>query len=211
MKLHNTISCSLVLMAASLGANAGTVSYSFQVDTSGIAGVAPAGGWLDFQFNQANALDSLSALAVIDNFSSTGFVFGGTQLTSSGVTGALPGPVTIPNDQGGANYFTQRVSTWGSGFQFAVTLSGTAVGTPAPDGSTFFLFLLFPDFNQIVAPPTIAGEILNVNIDTTGATSAQGSTFDGGSALPTPEPGAMWLALAGLAVVGARIRLGRKL
>lgn len=207
MRLHNTICSFIVLVAASLGAGAGTVSYSFQVDTSGIASVAPAGGWLDFQFNQANALDSLSALAVIDNFSSTGFVFGGTQLTSTGVTGGLPGPVTIPNDQEGANFFTQRVSTWGSGFQFSVTLSGAAVGTPVPGGSTFFLFLLFPGFNPIVAPPTtIAGEILNVNIGTAGLTSAQGSTFDGGSAFATPEPGALWLVLAGLAAVAVKAR-----
>lgn len=206
MKLHNTICSVVVLLAASMGAGAGTVSYSFQVDTSGIASAAPAGGWLDFQFNQANALDSLSALATIDNFSSTGFVFGGTQLASTGVTGSLPGPVAIPNDQGGANFFTQEIGAWGSGFQFSVTLSGAAVGTPAPDGSTFFVLLLFPDFNPIVAPPTIAGEILNVNLDSTGAASAQGSTFDGGSALATPEPGALWLALAGLAAIGAKLR-----
>ena len=206
MKLHKTICFFVVLMAASLGASAGTLTYSFQVDTSGIASAAPGGGWLDFQFNQANALDSLSALATIDNFSSTGFVFGTTQLTSTGVTGSLPGPVTIPNDQGGANFFTQEIATWGSSFQFSVMLSGAAVGTPAPDGSTFFLFLLFPDFNPIVAPPTIAGEILNVNIDPTGTASPQGSTFDGGSAMATPEPGALWLVPAGLAALAVKRR-----
>lgn len=206
MLRRNTICSFIALVLISAGARADVVAYQFHVDTSGIAALAPLGGWMDFQFNQANAADSLSAVATLNIFQSAGFTFGATELESAGVGGTLPGPITIPNDQGGANYFTQEVTSWGSSFDFTVALSGPAVGTPAPDGSAFYVYLLYPDFSPIVSPPTTTGEILNVTIDTAGGTAPTGSTFPGGSAAAVPEPGSVWLLLAGIGAAGWKLR-----
>jgi hypothetical protein len=202
----NRLFIALLFAGSMLPAAHANVIYSFSVDTSGISSLAPSGGYLDFEFNQVNSLNSLSATATINGFSSTGYSFNGTVLTSSGVTGALPGPIAIPNDQGGANFFTQGLDTFGSSFSFSVELSGPALGTAAPDGSNFFLFLLDPGFNQIVSPATLEGEILNVTLDTNGDTIPEGSVFNGGSAgwVVTPEPGSAWFCLAaGLFALGA--------
>ena len=206
----HTIAALFAVLLFAASARADTVSYNFFVDTSGIAALSPAGGWLDFEFNQANALDSLSAIATITNFTSTGYTFGPTVQTSAGVTGLLPGPIAIPNDQGAANFFTQEVTAWGGSFAFEVTLSGPAVGTAAPDGSAFYAYLLDPGFNQIVSPSTSTGEILNVTIDSAGGTTPQATAFTGGSSTAIPEPGAAWLALTALALLAiGRLRSGR--
>jgi hypothetical protein len=199
----NRLFIALLFAGAMLPAAQATVIYSFAVDTSGISSLAPSGGYLDFEFNQANAVDSLSATATVSAFSSIGYSFNGTVFTSSGVAGALPGPTAIPNDQSGANFFTQGVDTFGSGFSFSVELSGPALGTAAPDGSNFFVFLLDPSFNQIVSPATLEGEILGVSVDTDGGTTPETSVFTGGSAVVTPEPGSAWFCLAaGLFALG---------
>ena len=204
MNRRNVVCSLLALFLTGACAQAGTVNYHFWVDTSGIAAAAPSGGWIDFQFNQANSFDSLPATATIDGFVSSGYLFGAPDPT--GVAGTLPGPIDIPNNGGAANYFTQGVDSWGDGFGFFLTLSGDAVGTPALDGSTFFVYLLDPNYNQIVSPPTSTGEIVNVTIDTGGGTTPQGSSFTGGSATVVPEPGAFWLALPALAIVGLKRR-----
>ena len=133
---RHTIGGLIAVLLLATGAHADTVNYNFFVDTSGIAALSPSGGWLDFEFNQANALDSLSAIATITGFTSTGYTFGPTVQTTPGVTGLLPGPIAIPNDQGAADFFTQEVTAWGGSFAFEVSISGPAVGTAAPDGSS---------------------------------------------------------------------------
>ena len=200
-----TTYCLAAFLAISAGARAGTVQYDFLVDTSGIQALAGpgVGGWIDFQFNQANALDSLSATAKLFGFQFAGYGLG-TALDSTGAGQTLPGPIVIPNDQGAANYFTQEVTAWGSSFRFSVQLSGNAVGTPRPDGSTFYVFLDLPDFTEVVSPPTTFGEVINVTIDTSGGTTQTGSTFTGGFAQAVPEPGTVGVMLVGLAGLVAR-------
>lgn len=199
---------SLLLLVASAGAaSAGTITFSFLVDTSGIAALSPTGGWMDFQFNQFNAFTSLSANATIDGLDFSGdFILGGTELESTGVAGTVPGPITIPNDQDPANYFTQEIGSWGSSVSFAVTLSGPAVGAPATDGSGFYVYLLDPGFNQIVTPPTLTGEILNVTIDPSGAATPTTTTFTGGSSEVVPEPSTAMLLLPALGLLAFRLR-----
>lgn len=201
MNRRNAVASLIALVLSSAVAVAGTVSYPLYVDTSGIAALAPGGGWIDFQFNQVNSLSSPPATATIDHFTSAGFLFGSPALLTTGVTGALPGPVVIPNDQGGMNAFTQPVDAWGSFFQFQLTLDQSAAGPQWTDGSDFYVFLLLPDFNPIVAPLDI-GEVLDVSIDANGGTTVHGSAYGA----EVPEPAAALLCLSGLAVAALRWR-----
>ncbi|HEV2444680.1 MAG TPA: NF038129 family PEP-CTERM protein [Candidatus Sulfopaludibacter sp.] len=205
MLRRNAICSFIGLVLISGAARADVVAYQFHVDTSGIATLAPLGGWLDFQFNQANAFGSLPAVATLSVSQSTGYTFG-AEWESPGVTGTFPGPIAIPNDQGAANEYSLEVTSWGSSFDFGVSLDGPAAGTPAPYGSAFFVYLLYPDLSQIVSPLPTTGEILNVTIDTAGATTPNGSTFSGGSAAAVPEPGSVWLLLAGIGAAGWKLR-----
>src|SRR5438552_967429 len=101
------------LLAVSMAAQAGTISYLITVTGSNISANP---GFIDMQFNQANSLTSLSATATISSFTSAGYTFGAPQ-TSPGVTGSITSlPIVIPNDQGPANFYTQGVNTWGSTF-----------------------------------------------------------------------------------------------
>jgi hypothetical protein len=200
MKRHSVL---LLLAGAMLipAARAGTITFGFRVETSGIT----APGWIDFQFNQANAGTSLSATATITNFMAPGFIFADPAQVSAGVTGDLfTIAVVIPNDAAGANFFAQPVSTWGPQFQFDVTLTGDAVGNAAPDGSGFYVFL--EDETGAPLPTSLPfSEALNITIDTAGAATAEYNDL----ASPTPEPGTAWLMVAGFGMVAFAIQRRR--
>jgi len=189
-------------------ASADTLSYVVAVNTPNFG----APGWIDFSFNQANALTSLPATATITNFQQTGYTLDSATETSPGVTGTLiPGPVVIPNDGAGANFFTQGIASWGSFFSFTVILSGPAVGTAAPDGSAFRVTLFDSSFIPFVSPLT-EGEVANITINPAGTLSTSGSTFGGWSATvaaapsAVPEPATAWL----LAPIAAALLLMRR-
>ena len=195
------------LAATAAVASADTLGYVVTVNTPNFG----APGWIDFSFNQANALTSLAATATISNFQQTGYTLDATTESSPGVTGTLtPGPVVIPNDAAGANFFTQGILSWGSAFSFTVLLSGPAVGTAAPDGSAFRVTLFDSSFVPFVSPLN-DGEVANITINPAGTLSTSGSTFDGGSATVTaaaavPEPTTAWL----LAPIAAALLLMRR-
>jgi hypothetical protein len=197
----------LLALALTLGltggmAHAANLTYVITLNTPNF-GVP---GWIDFSFNQTNALDSLSAVADVYNFQQTGYVFDTVVQTSLGVTGSLGlPPVSIPNDQGAANFFTQSVLNWGSFFLFSVTFSGPAVNNAAPDGSQFLVTLYDQSFNPLVAPLPL-NEVADVFINPDGSLAGLGSTFAGGSAAsdPAPEPGTWVMAIGALGVLGWR-------
>ncbi|MEO8592958.1 MAG: NF038129 family PEP-CTERM protein [Candidatus Solibacter sp.] len=195
----------LAAAATAVTAQAASIGYVVTVNTPNFG----APGWIDLSFNQANAATSLSATATIWNFQATGYVLDSTTQSTPGVTGFLgSGPLVIPNDVSGANYFTQGILAWGSMFSFTVVFEGPAVGTPAADGSEFRVTLFDAGFNPFVAPLG-GGEVANVTINPAGDLSTFGSTFDGGSAsiAPVPEPHASWLLGPGL---GALLLLRRR-
>jgi hypothetical protein len=201
---------SVAALFAAASASAGTISYSITVNTTGLAGSGP--GFIEFQFNQANSLTSLTATASISLFASSGYTFNaGGSGGSTGVTGSLAAPpIVIPNDAGAANFYDIAVTTFGTSFSFLVTLTGDAIGGSAADGSGFFVFLFDSNFAPIVGPLG-SGEIANVIVNPNGSTTATGSTFTGGSALASeiPEPGSVLLSFTGLgalALLRRRVR-----
>src|SRR5436190_19266543 len=124
-------------------ASATPYTYIVQVNTPNFG----ATGWIDLSFNQANSFDSLSATAYVYNFQQTGYSLDAITQTSPGVSGSfVVPPVIVPNDQGGANYFTQHVLSWGSSFSFNVAFGGPALGSAAPDGSAFRVTLFDESF-----------------------------------------------------------------
>jgi hypothetical protein len=172
-------------------AQASLVSYAVIVNTPGIS-AAP--GYIELQFNQANAVTSGIGAATVTQFLSTGYTLGGSSAPSAGVTGSFASPpLVIPNDQSAANYYDEIVTTWGQSFRFHLT-----VDTAATD-SGFFVFLLDSGFSPIVGPLS-SGEVANVIIDAGGRLTQEGSTFAGGSATvaQVPEPAAAWLLAPGL-------------
>ena len=200
-----------VLAATATVASADMLTYSIMVNTPNFG----APGWIDFSFNQANSLTSLSATATITNFHQTGYTLDTTTQFTTGVTGSLSAPpVVIPNDQDAANFFTQGILSWGSSFGFDVTISGPAVGAAAPDGSAFRVTLFDAGFVPFVSPLP-DGEVANITINPAGDISTSGSTFDGGSArvaaavAPVPEPASAWLLMAPLAGVMLLVRRRR--
>lgn len=196
------ISKLLLMFALTMGiASATPYTYFVQVNTPDF-GVP---GWLDFTFSQVNFGSSLPATATVFDFQSTGFVFDSSIQTSGpGVTGTLPGPLSIPNDEFAANFFTQHVTTWGSMFRFTVAFSG-APGNAAPDGSAFLVSLFDENFGYLVSP-LAQSEVANVTINPDGSLTGNGSTFAGGSATveTVPEPGTALLAVGALAALYRR-------
>jgi len=193
-----------MLLALTLGVASATPYTCFvQVNTPDF-GVP---GWIDFTFSQVNSGTSLAATATVFDFQSTGFVFDSSITSGPGVTGTLPGPVSIPNDEFAANFYSQHVSTWGSMFRFTVTFSG-APGNAAPDGSAFLVSLFDENFSYLVSPLS-SGEVANVTINPDGTLTGNGSTFAGGSATvdSVPEPGTALLGAAALAAMLYRRRV----
>jgi hypothetical protein len=165
-------------------------------------------GFIDLAFNEFTA-SSLSATAYVSNFQETGYTFNGNDLSSPGGTGGFGfGWLTIPNDQGAANYYDIGVASWGSFFRFSVTFSGPAVGNVSPDGSNFLVTLFDENFIPLVAPLPLQ-DVAEVVLNADGTISTAGSTFAGGSATvsPAPEPGT-WLlgAASGLLLIARKIR-----
>lgn len=186
---------SLIAFTLAAGtAQADILTYLVSVDTTGL----PAGaGYIELQFNQANALTSGVGAATVTQFLSTGYTLGGAAPSSPGVTGSFAAPpLVIPNDQGAANYYDEIVNTWGQSFSFVLSLDSAATD------SGFFVYLLDSGFSPIVGPLG-SGEVANLIIDATGGVTPQGSTFAGGSAsvAPVPEPAAGWLLATCLGVL----------
>jgi hypothetical protein len=184
-------------------ASATPFTYIIQVNTPDF-GVT---GWIDLSFNQANSLDSLPASAFVYNFQQVGYVFDTITQTSLGVAGSFNSPpVVIPNDQAGANFFTQHVVSWGSSFRFTVGFSGPALGNAALDGSAFRVTLYDESFNFLVSPLP-DNDVANVAINLDGSLTGTGSVFAGGSATSetVPEPGTACLVFAA-AVVAMKLR-----
>ena len=175
---------SLVALGSVASLCAGTVSYQVVVDSSSIAPSTP--GFLEFQFNQANAATSGAALAYVSDFTSAGFTFDDSSDASlGGATGSLSAPpLVFDNTVGGTNLYDEGVSSFGSSFSFVLTLDGDALSTPETDGSQFFVYLLGTDYSTLLG--TDAGGVGGVTIN--GDTTTTPNAVDGISVVSLYTP-----------------------
>ncbi len=196
---------SLLALGSVVALSAAPVSYIVTVDTSSIAASTP--GFIEFQFNRADALTSLAALAYVDNFTSTGFTFDSTSdAILGGVTGSPSSPpLVFDNTVGGANIFDRGVSSFGGGFRFVLTLDGAALSTAANDGSEFFVFVLASDYNPLLGSGS-TGAVASVAIN--GDMTITTNPVDALSTIgPVPEPSTLILCgLAGIGLISRRFR-----
>ncbi|MBV8731069.1 MAG: NF038129 family PEP-CTERM protein [Acidobacteriia bacterium] len=172
------------------------VIVQFNANTSSINGTL---GSLDFQFNPG--ADSQAATVGISNFVTDGS-FGGTQMDTGGVTG---GPITTPIVITNSGLDNEDFETFrfGNVLKFNVDFGGPAV--TAPNGTSLstsvFAFSMFSD---------AAGTIPVLTSDPNGVAASVAVNLDGSltasvisSAVSIPEPGYMWIAASGLAVIAA--------
>ena len=196
-----------LLLAAGIAA-ASPYTYIVRVNTPDF-GVP---GWIDFNFVQVNSADGLSATATIYDITQSGLTLDGVHgVSDPAITGSWNAqPIVLPNDVGANNYYDEHVVAWGGWFSFLVTFSGPAVGNPLSGGNMFLVSLYDENFQNFLAAPLSNNEVANVILNADTTLTANGSTFEGGSATSgqVPEPGTVLLggAALGLILLG-RLRL----
>jgi len=177
------------------------VTYQVSVNTSALDGQS---GNLDFQFNPGG-LGSEPATATVTNFQTLAGILSQAAMLTGDASGSLPGTLTLNNGTAYNDVF-QKFS-YGSSFDFALTLSGPALDSPGgSSGSSFALSL----YDAAGLTPLLTtdpnGSVLTVNLNVSGTTSVltfpQSSTNStpAASVSSVPEPSS--LVLFGLGVLG---------
>ena len=203
---------SLLALGSIASLTAAPISYTVTLDSSAISG--STAGYIEFQFNQANASTSQAATASVSNFTSTGFMFDDLSNYSLGaVSGSLSAPpLAFDNTGGGTNLFDQGVSHFGSGFSFTLTLDGDALSNTVNDGSEFFVYLLDSGFNNLAGPDgtVVASVVINGNT-TVSLNPVNGFSTITPASSDAPEPSAISLfGIGGAMVLSLRfLRLRR--
>lgn len=194
--IQKVLAASLLVLLSSHSAVADT--WYVNVDTSTLSGQS---GWLDFQFNPADAF-APAASATIMSFSSTGLMQP-MPLVSGDVSGSLDGTLTLGNGQ--------DFNGWLQGFTFGTVISFRVdINVPTPNasgsGSAFSLSLYDSSYNSLLADPNW-GASLVINASDSGMMNvlAQAPSVSL-SASPVPEPDMAASLLAGLGLVGFAVR-----
>jgi hypothetical protein len=155
-------------------------SYNFDVNTSSISGQT---GYLELQFNPG--LNSGTASAVVSNFTSDAAI--GASILTGGVTGALPGAVTINNTTGWNDYF--QAVTFGNGAHFSLNLAGNA-------DNSFGLSFYGADGVTPLLTSDPSGFATTIDMTANGAVINSNSSQV--TVAATPIPAAAWLFGSGL-------------
>lgn len=180
--------CAFALFAH--GAAQAVPSYHVTVNTAAYRGDA----LMDFTF-LANA-GATPATAVLNNFTGA---FGPEFDRSTGVTGLVPGQVSLGN-QGGGSYFTQWISLGGL-FSFDVRFDGDYASTANIDASQFNATLYSSDFGGYIgtAGSFAAFELLPLSNGSPGQVLVS-SPNGMGTVSKIPEPSGLFLS--GLVMLG---------
>jgi hypothetical protein len=194
----------LVEVASGPGSvRAGSATYLVDVNTNAIAGQA---GNLDFQFNPGGA-SAESATATVTNFQSVGGVLSQTATLTGDASGSLPGTLTLNNGTAYNDVF--QGFTYGSNFDFVLTLSGPAFDSPGGSfGSSFALSL----YDAAGVTPLLTtdpnGSVLTVDLNVNGTISVLTFPQSSTNSIPVasvnsvPEPSSL-VVLLGFGVLGS--------
>ena len=198
--LFNKALFALMLAVTAAGAAAGP-TYHVSVNTTSLA--AEGGGYLDFLL--AGNVPAAETIVTLSNFSGA---FGAEAGRAGGVTGALPGNVTLVNGDI-MNYLTQAV-TFGGLFGFDVTFSGGYETVGGSDGASFGVSILNAAMSDYLALDIVSFAIVPAFA---GAPAAVDVAVDAALASATladpaqvPEPSELLLMLTGLGLMGAMLR-----
>lgn len=184
--------CLLTLAVCWGGAAHAGPSYRVSVNTGAYNGQ----GLMDFSF-LANA-GVTPATAVLSNFSGA---FGDEYERASGVIGAIPGMVTLDNQDGGT-YLTQLV-TLGGLFSFDVRFDGDFASIANLNATQFNATLYNSTLSEFIG---VAGSFAVFDLLPPANGQPGQVLVSGPNALATvaqiPEPSSMLLVLAALALLG---------
>lgn len=186
------------------------VEYMVTVNTSSALAQM---GYIDFQFNN-QPIATQPANADVSNFFTDGVLIPpGTNTNDS--SGMLPGTVTQGNSTSFDDYIEEMA--FGTTITFDLFLYGPAINTPNGEGGgSFFLDFLNSDQSAFLFTNNPDGNVLEVDINGDGSTTA--TTYpdqNGGPSVVTisgpvfvPEPSSMALLLCG--GLAAFATLGRR-
>jgi hypothetical protein len=189
------------LIGAVLVSVAGAASFTVAVDTSTISGTD---GGIYFQFNPGLNADLASLTISGFTLPSPGVVSFVPPTMDGGVSGALPGTVTMDNS-GLLNDYLQFL-TFGPSLSFIVNFN-----LPSPltgeSGSEFLFGLTSADGQSFILTEDPSGFLGSISYDQLGAFTA--STTDGVAGIQqddVPEPSSFLMALPLLALGVGRLR-----
>jgi hypothetical protein len=193
------VTCAFALLVALGLGPARTEGATIQVtvDTSALSGTSASLGW-DLTDGDPGA----STTAIITGFSTNGSFDAGQATRIGGVSGSLPGPVTI-TDTDFFNSLLQPV-TLGTSVSFTLDMTTAASGQGVPDTQAFFL-LTEDGLASLVATDLLGDALLALEADGTpgGLLTTAGETEPSvlvSATRPTaiPAPAALLLLAAAL-------------
>lgn len=195
----------VLLIALALGPTcAEAATFQVTVDTSAFSGTPASLSW-----DLTDGDPGVSTTAIITGFSTNGSFDAGQATSIGGVSGSLPGPVTI-TDTDFFNSLLQPV-TLGPSVSFTLDMTTAASGQGVPDTLAFFL-LTEDGLASLVASDLLGDALLAFEADGTpgGLLAVAGETEPSVavSATPTaviPAPAALLLLAAALLLLPARL------
>jgi hypothetical protein len=210
----------LAIVGLQSSAQAGTIGYTVDVNSAGIAGLS---GYLDYQLSAAYVPATPSVTATISNVLTDG-VLGAALPNTGDVSGSLnTPPLILDNANASTSGFSEytQAFTFGTLLSFNLTFSGSDVLQTPETSNTVFAFTMYDsNFNGLNQGPLTGGEAFDVYFNPDGTVTVSpnqptnspvpgyapvsdaGPYVTIGPQVATPEPASIALLGGGLAGLG---------